>query len=56
MMIVVMIVVMMMIHLNYFDSHEQWEGKSGHDEKDGDHGHEVGADAGALVAHWGKYF
>ena len=39
-----------MTHLDYFDCHEQGEGESGHDEQDGDHGHEVCADARALVA------
>ena len=39
-----------MTHLDYFDCHEQGEGEGGHDEQDGDHGHEVCADARALVA------
>ena len=41
----------LLTHLDHFDCHEQGEGEGGHDEQDGDHGHEVRTDAGALVAH-----
>ena len=40
--------VIILIHLNNFDSHEEGEGEGGDDEKEGDDGHEVTAEAGTL--------
>ena len=38
-------------YLNNFDRHEQREWQGGHDQENRDHGHQVGADARAFVAH-----
>ena len=40
MMMVVMLTMKVITCLNYFNCHEQWEGKGGHDEEDVDNGPE----------------
>ena len=45
----------MKLHLHYFDDHEEGEGEGDDDEEQGADGEEEGADAGALLAGWGRY-
>ena len=48
---IMVIMVMIITNLNNFDRHEQREWQGGHDQENRDHGHQVGADARAFVAH-----